>query len=72
MKVVITFTEKDWSRVNLWFSRAFPNADDHDPFRRNKGNCLAPEEDVDTLAKIECFYQASEDADPANHAEYTM
>ena len=71
MKVVITFTEKDWSRVNLWFSRAFPNADGHDPFRRNKGNCLAPEEDVDTLAKIECFYQASEDADPANHVEFT-
>lgn len=70
MKDVITFTEKDWSRVNLWFSRAFPNADGHDPFRRNKGNCLATEEDVDTLAKIECFYQASEDADPANHATF--
>ena len=28
-------------------------------------------QDIDALSKIEAFYQASEDADPDNHAEFT-
>ena len=47
MKVIV-LTEKDFSCVKLWFSRAFPD-----------GNYT--EKDFEAFCKIECFYHASED-----------
>ena len=85
MKVIV-FTEKDFSCVKLWFSRAFPNmdrdvnklvvgvrADAVDPVV-SAANAGTPDDmtmqDMDALSKIEAFYHASETNDPDNNTSF--
>ena len=83
MKVIV-FTEKDFSCVNLWFSRAFPNMSrdinkivckyNADGVIVSAANAAAPDDvtmqDIDALSKIEAFYHASETNDPDNNTSF--
>ena len=57
MKVIV-LTEKDFSCVKLWFSRAFPDGD-------------FAEKDIDAFCKIECFYHASEAESAGNNTSFS-
>ena len=83
MKVIV-FTEKDFSCVNLWFSRAFPNMSRNinkivckynaDGVIVSAANAATPDDmtvqDIDALSKIEAFYNASETNDPDNNTSF--
>lgn len=81
MKVIV-FTEKDFSCVKLWFSRAFPNAvgmpwpASKESVRTMVSKVNAADldditfEDIDALSKIEAFYHASETNDPDNNTSF--
>ena len=85
------FTHEDWSRVKLWFSRAFPRAfgirvnSDTVNFQHlskyyqwidavgatTTGTLDGiTSDDIDTLGKIEAFYQADQAGDPDNNTTF--
>ena len=73
---IIAFTDKDWSCVNLWFSRAFPYSTSKKSAETMVSKVNAGDvddltfEDVDALSKIEAFYHASETNDPDNNTSF--
>ena len=79
---IIAFTDKNWSCVKLWFSRAFPNSLGIPyPTSKKSAEIMVSKvnagdvddltfEDIDTLSKIEAFYHASETNDPDNNTSF--